>query len=504
MTGQEMEQVANKGRTWQAVSRALVAVALLYLATQLLPGWRMWLEQSRDAIAFPYGLDYGEGPVLDQAIGLARLEMIYRRPGATPPFTLANYPPLYPLAQAPFVAAFGPALWYGRVINLASLLGACLFLGLTIWRTTRSLAGSLAAGLLLPTIPFIAHWSAFVRVDSLALLFVCAGLWSAAGIRRASGVDGATPPIPWGALLPSILLFACAIFTRQSTGLAGPLAAFVWIFRQDWRRGLGFGFGLGALCGALALALNLASGGGFFFDIVTANVNPFGLDPVKNYAGEIWAHLPGLVVGAGIFGALGWWKGRPAWWLVAPFLAGALASALTIGKSGSNVNYLFELCAALCLGCGALVGALPRLWIQATLTAALAWQLAPMTAWTAENYLPRVYGKIDDRAAVAQLARLVAAADGDVLADEWMALVPIGGKRLAFQPFELKQLADAGLWDDGALSSRIARGEYGLILLYDPPDWDSRRQRWTEHLLYAVEARYKLVGRVSDTLVYEP
>jgi hypothetical protein len=35
-----------------------------------------------------------------------------------------------------------------------------------------------------------------------------------------------------------------------------------------------------------------------------------------------------------------------AWWLATPYLLASAASAVTIGKDGSNVNYLFELSAA--------------------------------------------------------------------------------------------------------------------------------------------------------------
>jgi hypothetical protein len=60
-------------------------------------------DERHKGITFPYPLDHGEGPLLDQAMRLARFENIYRRDLTLPPYTLANYPPLFPLAQAPFV-----------------------------------------------------------------------------------------------------------------------------------------------------------------------------------------------------------------------------------------------------------------------------------------------------------------------------------------------------------------------------------------------------------------
>ena len=58
------------------------------------------------ALDDPYTLNYGEGPLLDQAVRLARGENIYRADLSAPPYTITNYPPLYVLAQVPFVEQF--------------------------------------------------------------------------------------------------------------------------------------------------------------------------------------------------------------------------------------------------------------------------------------------------------------------------------------------------------------------------------------------------------------
>ncbi len=482
----------------------LVLLTLLGFVGVAVPGWLDWIAQSQAAIAFPYGLDYGEGPVLDQALGLARGEQIYRIPGGEPPFTLANYPPLYPLLQLPFVWLVGPALWYGRVINLVCILLAAAAIGGTIWRTTRSVAGALVGALLLPLFPYIVHWSAFVRVDSLALAFSCAGLWAAAGVQLIAADDAAGRRRARRWLVVAIVFCSAAVFSRQSAALAAPLAVGVWLLRQRWQWALGFALAMIVVCGGAALLLNLATGGAFYYNTVVANVNPFSWGSVRNYASEIWEHMAGFVVAAAAFVLVGWWRGRPIWWLAAPFLVGAIGSAITIGKTGSNVNYLFELCAALSLACGALVATIPPLWGRALLVAALAAQIGPLRARTTNEYLPRVAGRIADRVAVSELAALVATANGPVLADEWMALVPVGGKRLMFQPFELKQLADADLWDDTALARRLMRAEYPLILLYDSPDWDSQGERWTPLLRYAISEGYAEVDRIAETRVMRP
>jgi hypothetical protein len=56
---------------------------------------------------------------------------------------------------------------------------------------------------------------------------------------------------------------------------------------------------------------------------------------------------------------------------------------------------------------------------------------------------------------IAEMALWVKEADGPVLADEFMGLIPLSGKTLAFQPFEFKQLVAGGLWDEAPFINEI-------------------------------------------------
>ena len=151
---------------------------------------------------------------------------------------------------------------------------------------------------------------------------------------------------------------------------------------------------------------------------------------------------------------------------------------------------------------GAWAGAAP--WLRAALALGLAWQVSALAEWSREEYEPRVLGKIAQRAEITRLLQVVAGAGGPVLADEYMGLVPLAGGRLAFQPFELKQLAEAGVWDERPFAERIDRQEYPLILIYDPPDWDSFGARWTDRQRLYISTRYAPGERLADTVVYRP
>src|SRR5215203_6143631 len=75
------------------------------------------------AASFRYQLDYGEAPLVDQAMRLAEGENIYRTDLSTPPYTISNYPPLYVALLTLSVKGFGPAATFtvGRWLSILSV-----------------------------------------------------------------------------------------------------------------------------------------------------------------------------------------------------------------------------------------------------------------------------------------------------------------------------------------------------------------------------------------------
>jgi hypothetical protein len=476
--------------------RLLSGLAAGVFLWSLWPSLQLFADYNHRVIAFPYPVDYGEGPILDQVLRLAHFENIYSPNFDLPPYRIANYPPLYLLVQLPFAWITGPALWYGRSISLLGVLATALFIGLTLHYLTKDLLASTVGALLLLALPYILYWSPFCRVDSLALGLSWAGLFVI--VRWNASRKG---------LFAGALLLTAAVFTRQSYALAAPLAAFMWLFATPPRRrafklaGEVAGMGLG-----LFLCLNLVTRGGFFLNIVAANVNPFFWHTVKDHAVKIWDRLPYLLVSSVAFGAIAFRLRQRSWWLVTPYLLGGALSALMIGKDGSNVNYLYELCAGLSLAAGALLALPGRQWpLKIALIVPLVWQVHVLFDWSRQEYYSWVMQRIRrDAPDIIRLQEIVREADGPVLADEYMALIPLAGKRLVFQPFEFKQLAAAGLWDQQFFLNAIAQQEFAAILLYDPPTWEALQARWTGAQLAAIEAHYHRAGRYADTTVYRP
>src|SRR5260370_23446036 len=230
---------------------AMLPAGVLLLALVAAAG--LFATDGARVIRFRYPMDYGEGPLLDQTMRLGRLESIYRVNPTSPPYTMSNYPPVYPLALSPLGRVWGPAFWYGRLLSWLSTVAAGVLVGLILHAFTRDQAAALIGGLSLLAFPPVSYWSSLYRVDALALALSLGGVYVTA--RRPAG--RLTVPV-------AALLLTSAIYTRQSYGLAAPLAACLWLGQAvSWRRG----FALAGLTGGLGppplAGLRLATGSGF-------------------------------------------------------------------------------------------------------------------------------------------------------------------------------------------------------------------------------------------------
>jgi hypothetical protein len=477
------------------------------------------------AIKYPYSMDYGEAPLVDEAMRLAAGENIYRADISTPPYTISNYPPLYIALLALSVKLFGPASTFvvGRIISALCAWIASLCLGLIVYNATRDRLAAYCAGFTFIAFPFVMFWSPLLRIDMLALALSLAGLclltWR--------------PDSPRSFVAAALLLVA-AIYTRQSYALAAPLAGFVWLLTRDWKQALRLAGLVGGLSLILFLILNVWTRGGFYFNIVTANVNEFKMDNLIYHWNQFrdTALILLLIGGASFFLALVS-MGRklleerstsdansdiytiirhsvsrglnPLWALTAPYLIGAALSAATIGKIGSNVNYLLELCAALSLAAGAVIA-----WsgvqtaihsLRPVVLCLLAVAVGRLMHVSLQDFTADLRNRQAAYADLSKLESLVKETSGPILADEFMGMLTLQGRALTIQPFEVTQLAWAGKWDQTPLLNSIKAKEYPAIIIYDRP-WAN--ERWTQEMIDAINESYFLSDIVAENKIYVP
>ena len=444
-------------------------------------------------VVFPYPVDYGEGPLLGQTVRLGALEGIYRPAVTSPPYTVSNYPPLYPLLLSPLARLWGPAFWYGRLLAWLSVVAAAILIGIILLALTRDRLAALIGALSLLAFPPVSYWSSLYRVDALALALSLGGLCVCARGPRGRW----TVPIAAG-------LLTAAIYTRQSYGLAAPVAACCWLLQTaGWRRAAALAGCIATLGAVLFVGLDVVTGGGFWLNTVTANINEYHPGDLGLYLWDVWTLMPLALLGAGAFLLSAGWFGVSSWRLVAPYLVGAALSGLTIGKVGSNVNYLIELGAAVSLSVGALMAwQRPRRPVYAAIALLLALDMALMVL--ASPYRTVTHARLAQGGTAQQLLGVVHATRGIVLADEDIGLLPLDRRPIYFQPFEMTQLARAGRWDQRPFLGDLERQAFAAILIYRIPEVPLHRTRWTDEMLATIERRYALEQRVGQTDVYRP
>ena len=85
-----------------------------------------------------------------------------------------------------------------------------------------------------------------------------------------------------------------------------------------------------------------------------------------------------------------------------------------------------------------------------------------------------------------------------------MGMITLQGRPLFVQPFEVTQLAWAGLWDQTSLVQSIRDGDFALILIHHFRGYDVYKERWTQEMLSAIQGAYVLDRVLADTHVYRP
>jgi hypothetical protein len=445
------------------------------------------------AVFHRYPLDYGEAPLVDQAMRLAAGQNIYRTDLSSPPYTVSNYPPLYPLALALFVKLSGPSFLAGRVISILSTLASALVLRLIIKTFTQDRLAANITAMFFLAIPYVVYWSPLLRVDMLALALSLTGLYVL--------VRGSTTRRD---LVVSSLLLVAAVFTRQSYILAAPLAAFVWLWTNDKRNAITLAALVGAMTILLFITLNVITQGGFYFNVITANVNEFDIERLEDWMSRLRGTAPILLYFGGAFLLLAPGRVR-SWPLLVPYLIGASLSALTIGKIGSNANYLLELSAALSLVAGAVVAwSRGRSWIYAAILILLTLQTGQLMQYTLSYPVDDLKSRLKPSKELKDLEWIVQTADDPAMADEFMGFFTLENRPLYIQPFEVTQLAEAGLWDQSDLLDSIRQKEFSVILIHHYMGGPAYKERWTPEMLSAIMQNYHADQFRANSIVFRP
>jgi hypothetical protein len=492
--------------------RAYFAVLILLL---LFGAAGFWYPKIR-ATSHLGELDYGEGIVLYQAILLQDFRSAYK-PIDQYPFIVIHYPPLYHVAVRTFTKLTGDIVSAGRWVSVLSgmlielTIALMVFLSLPrrfefINRVTPALFGGTLANSLDSML-----WTAFARVDTLALLLSFIGI-------AVFVLQGRRKKLQYLAFV----FFVAAVFTKQ-TMLAAPLACLTVALLIDFRHTVRLALFGGILGASVLTVLTWMTHGGvirhwFFynrnlFSVMRAwhglNDNFATMVPIVALAG---ACVVSVVVQTVNIAGRGRWHNLKAKlelnryyrlaFVCTVLLIYALVISVTYGKMGSNINYFLEwnlVCcplAALTVFRAVTYPNSRRVSVPILATTYLLPLLIAMQAFPGSvgNLRSDYNTSVDDGSAT--LIQLIRQAQGPVLSENMILLIR-AGKEIPAEPAIVQQLAETGMWDQGLLIKMIEDHRFPMIIVRN-------LDRFTPMVADAITQSYPRLRSIGRYKVYEP
>jgi len=418
-------------------------------------------------------MDYGEAPLMDQARRIINAEVLYKSDLNVPPYVISNYPPLYPSLVACISLVFKtPIFQTGRFVSLIFTLISGGIIGLFGYSLTKyKIVGALAAAIFLGN-PYVTIWSSLARVDMMALATSLLGLYILYK-RRDS--------IPW--IVTAGVCFLISAFTRQTYLLSAPLAAFLWLFQHNKRRALLFALILGASTLLISGMINALTDGGFYLNIVVANINQYEISRTIMMFRQLLILWPVILLASVLVLVFVIWgrlttrhntvsvsvEDEFQMHGLSYYSLGALITAITIGKVGSDVNYFLELLAAcsiwIALAAKISLG-MPtgkRLAVISLFFFQLVWIIVSAMPLT-RSLVSSQYEKLPYYESLYQRINQ-SAQNGIVLSDDYLDMVVLSGQSIYYQPFEYGQLYHAGMWNTEDFTNQINQQEFPLIAI---------------------------------------
>jgi hypothetical protein len=408
------------------------------------------------------------------------------------------------------------------------LLDAVL-IGAAAWRFTATgtrfasprLAAVVAASLFLAS-PYVFHTTPLSRLNSTLTLFTLVAL---------SAVERPSPR----RVVVCVLCLLAALFTKP-TGIFPAVACLGWLLATRPRLGLAASVAFVGAAGAATLALNTATEGAFWLNVVAANSGAYHPMETLRYFGNFISLHP-VVVAFALTETWRRWQGSQ--W--SPWIIGfgtSLIAATFVGHAGAGESYFLDAVAVGCILASAAIarivatfaeppsvqdvspsggigswtpflirGTDPLMLVGALLFAqTLVMAHGPLSRHV--PFLPDrgiqawILGRepsAGDREAGEEIIELIRSAPGPVLSEE-PSFALMAGKAVVANPNHLRDLDDKGLWEAQSLVRDVEQRRFGLIVL--------NAQRYPPAVLEAIGRSYYVTREISmgagHYLVFHP
>lgn len=335
-------QTAPAGQ-WRASSASGLRVArmLLWVILAVMVFYLVvYLVYAINIIQFPFDYDQGEGFELVDTIMFSQGRWPYQNTEVYP-FYSSNYPPLFHIIAAPFVWLFGPAYWYGRLLAVLGTLVTAGAIGYAVYRVERYALIAVISGLAYLASNYIYHVGPLFRQHLFMVMLETLAVVVLAGVHDIDDTRQRRRT-----LLIGLGLVLAAGFTKQHA-IFTAVAVFLFLFVNNPRRSLVWGVMFAVVGGAIFLWIDWATGGQWWLNIITANVNPFVPGQLPGLFRQ-WFGLHGaLVILAGLVVLYEVYFDRIS--LYSYWFAAALLSTTLAGKWGAGDSYFATTIAATCI-----------------------------------------------------------------------------------------------------------------------------------------------------------
>jgi hypothetical protein len=503
------------------------AVALMYIA--LIQLFILFLSNSVASLTYPFGIDFGEGIVWQQAL-------LMFGPDAYGPINIFpsivfHYPPVYHVTTLSLSALTGwDMLFTGRAISISSTLLILLLICLIVMRGSapntplkfRLLAGTAAGLTTLSFIP-IYVWSPLMRVDMMALLLTLIGFWF--------GLKSYDRP---NLIYVASLFFVAAVFAKQTT-ISAPIATFglmIWLKPRLALKGVSTCI----ISGLITLgALNYITDGGFFKHIFFYNINVFDLERlfmgskmiaihgllliivfivIRTTLGNMYSLFRGLK-GADRIRAITANQTAITFFSVLLYLLITTPMLLLFAKEGSAGNYFIEwfIASALLIGFGLLDSTYilsgmnyPLINLDLKIRALGVPLIIASYIFTLNLNIPSSYNLTSNSSnaeELKQLSSLIRESKKPVISDD-MVIILRNGKRVVWESAIFAQLEKTGAWNAIPFERKIRNSEFSMFItegnrgeyLYD--------QRYTPLISKAITDSYPIKKIIAGYTIHLP
>ncbi|MDA0839899.1 MAG: hypothetical protein O3B01_00665 [Planctomycetota bacterium] len=470
------------------LSSLLVALSLHFLGGAL--------RQNIALIRFPFSIEHNEGAVLQLSYDLARGKAIYR-PLNEPPYVPGDYPPFFLTLNAVAIKIFGLNLWSGRLLSFVGVIAIAVMVGIWSFRTTRSKLWGACAGLSIFLSPLFYNLCSFYRVDVLAVALSFGGFFVLVHLNSEKG--------DWAA----VVCFLLSLYTKHSM-IAGPAAAFLFLFREDRVRAKNLLIRLVSSGGALFLLFTIKTRQEFFRHLVLYHAMSYDWGSFLRHLIEFGkGSAPFLICTATLVIKFKVERAAP----VLIYAATSLLHVLLLTRSGASMHYLLEPAIASIL---ATTVGLPLLWNQkkSGLSPASALGLAAVLAcqfifvqiipakpqFSPDKVMSDLASLRHHEAALYEFIK----GKGDILAeDQCYAL--LSGRDSVVSPFHVAQLSREGRFDQTKFLESIGKDEYPVLILNSSPSDPKHGTRlsFSDEVLEAMAKNYRPAqGAWKHRMVY--